>query len=341
MRIIVDAMGGDNAPDAIVKGAVDAHEEFGMDLVLVGRGEEILESLKRQGIDTLPQGMEIAHASDVVDMEDVPVTVLKTHADSSLVVGLTMLAQGQGDAFVSAGSTGALLTGATLLVRRIKGIRRAALAPCIPTKTGRAVLIDCGANAECTAEYLLQFALMGAAYARSLGVKDPKVALINNGTEPTKGGALQKQAYALLEAAGREGQFNFAGNLEARDVFSGQADVLVTDGFTGNVLLKSMEGTASFMSGMLKQMFLKNLLTKLAALACKSGINDMKKMMDYRETGGTLFLGISRPVVKAHGSSDARAIRSAIAQAYTAAQSSLIEDITNSAAAYKAAQATD
>ena len=341
MRIIVDAMGGDNAPDAIVKGAVDAHEEFGMDLVLVGRGEEILESLKRQGVDTLPQGMEIAHASDVVEMEDVPVTVLKTHSDSSLVVGLTMLAQGQGDAFVSAGSTGALLTGATLMVRRIKGIRRAALAPCIPTKTGRAVLIDCGANAECTPEYLLQFALMGEVYARSLGIQDPKVALINNGTEPTKGGSLQKETYALLDQAGKAGQLHFVGNMEARDVFSGDADVLVADGFTGNVLLKSMEGTASFMSSLIKQVFLKNLLTKVAALFCKSGLSSMKKMMDYRETGGTLFLGISKPVVKAHGSSDARAIRSAIAQAYTAAQSTLIEDITKSAAAYKAAQAAD
>ncbi len=331
MRIIVDAMGGDNAPDAIVKGAVDAHEELGVDIVLVGRGEDILQSLGRQGIDTLPQGVEIAHAAGVVDMEDVPVTVVKTHADSSLVVGLNMLAQGQGDAFVSAGSTGALLTGATLLVRRIKGIRRAALAPGIPTPNGRIILVDCGANAECTAEYLLQFALMGSAYAESLGVKQPKTALLNIGQESTKGGSLQKQAYALLTQADHDGKLHFVGNLEARDVFSGSADVLVADGFSGNVLLKSMEGTALYMTDLLKGVFYKSVLTKLAALFCRSGLREMKKRMDYRETGGTVLLGISKPVVKAHGSSDARAVRGAIRQACLAAQSSLIEDIARSA----------
>lgn len=333
MRIIVDAMGGDNAPDAIVRGAVDAHEEFGLDIVLVGRGEDILQSLRRQGMDTLPQGVEIAHASDVVDMEDVPVTVVKTHADSSLVVGLNMLARGEADAFVSAGSTGAILTAATLLVRRIKGIRRAALAPSIPTKSGRTVLVDCGANAECTAEYLVQFAYMGAAYAKSLGVKEPRVALLNIGTEPTKGGSLQKETFGLLTAASEAGDLNFIGNLEAREVFDGRADVVVADGFSGNVLLKSMEGTALFLTSRLKGIFKKNLLTKLAALACKSGLKDLKKLMDYRETGGTIFLGISKPVIKAHGSSDARAVRSAIRQAYLAADSTLIDDITRSAGA--------
>ena len=327
MRIIVDAMGGDNAPDAVVRGALDAREEFGTDIVLVGRGEEILASLKRQGLDTLPPGVEIAHATDVVEMEDVPVTVVKTHADSSLVVGLRMLADGLGDAYVSAGSTGAVLTGATLLVRRIKGVRRAALAPLIPTKKGKAILLDCGANAECTTEYLFQFALMGQAYARSLGITDPRIALLNNGSESTKGDTLRKETYARLTAAKEAGLLNFVGNLEARDVFSGDADVIVADGFSGNVLLKSMEGTASFMSGMLRSMFTKSLFTKLAALICKSGISDMKKMMDYRETGGTVFLGISKPVIKAHGSSDARAIRSAILQAMTAARSSLTADI--------------
>ncbi len=323
MRILIDAMGGDNAPNAIVQGAVDAAKEFDVKIVLVGRGEAILKSLSELGMENLPKGVEIANAEDVVDMHDDPANVVRTRKDSSMVVGLRMLAEGEGDAFISAGSTGALLSAATLVVKRVKGIRRAAFCPEIPTDN-RALLVDCGANSECTPEFLLQFAYLGTVYAEQVqGKTNPTVGLLNIGAEETKGTALQKEVYGLLKKAHGQGLINFVGNVEARDVPLGAVDVVVTDGFSGNILLKSIEGTASFMAKMLKSMFKKNLLTKLAALACKSGIDSFKKRMDYREVGGTMLLGITKPVVKAHGSSDARAIRSAVRQAMEAAKSDL------------------
>ena len=317
MRILVDAMGGDNAPDQIALGAIQAAKDFGCEAVLVGRGEAILQALKDQGIETLPKGVEIANADDVVDMHDDPATVVKKKKDSSMVVGLTMLKEGGGDAFVSAGSTGALLSAATLIVRRVKGIRRAAMGPQIPTRTGReCVLIDCGATADCTPEFLLQFAFMGSYYAEKvLGIENPRVALLNIGAEDSKGGELQKAVYPLLKQAGEAGKINFTGNIEARDVPLGGADVVVSDGFSGNILLKGIEGTALFMASMMKDMFKKNLLTKLAALLCMDGVKAFKKKMDYRETGGTALIGLNKPVIKAHGSSDALAIRNAIRQA--------------------------
>ena len=329
MRILVDAMGGDNAPDQIALGAIQAAKDFGCEVVLVGRGEAVLRALKDQGIETLPKGVEIANADDVVDMHDDPATVVKKKKDSSMVVGLNMLKEGGGDAFVSAGSTGALLSAATLTVRRVKGIRRAAMGPVIPTKTGGAVLIDCGATAECTPEFLLQFAFMGSYYAkRMLGLENPRVALLNIGAEDTKGTQLQKDAYSLLQKAGESGKLNFIGNVEARGVPLGEADVVVSDGFSGNILLKGIEGTALFMSGMLKDMFKKNVFTKLAAALCMSGIKQFKSKLDYRQTGGTVLIGLTRPVVKAHGSSDAVAIRSAIRQAAQAVESGFTADIT-------------
>lgn len=322
MRILVDAMGGDNAPDQIALGAIQAAKDFGCEAVLVGRGEAILQALKDQGIETLPKGVEIANADDVVDMHDDPATVVKKKKDSSMVVGLTMLKEGGGDAFVSAGSTGALLSAATLIVRRVKGIRRAAMGPQIPTKTGReCVLIDCGATADCTPEFLLQFAFMGSYYAEKvLGIENPRVALLNIGAEDSKGGELQKAVYPLLKQAGEAGKINFTGNIEARDVPLGGADVVVSDGFSGNILLKGIEGTALFMASMMKDMFKKNLLTKLAALLCMDGVKAFKKKMDYRETGGTALIGLNKPVIKAHGSSDALAIRNAIRQAIGAVE---------------------
>lgn len=325
MRILIDAMGGDHAPDAIVQGAIDAAREFGVQIVLVGRGEAVLKSLTNLGLDNLPEGVEVANADDVVDMHDDPATVVRTRKDSSMVVGLRMLANGEGDAFISAGSTGALLSAATLVVKRVKGIRRAAFCPEIPTDN-KTLLIDCGANAECTPEFLLQFAFLGTLYAKQVHHKiQPKVGLLNIGTEDTKGAELQKQTYVLLERAKEQGLLNFIGNVEARDVFTSGVDVLVADGFSGNILLKSIEGTASFMAGMMKGMFKKSLLTKIAALLCKDGIGEFKKRMDYREVGGTMLLGISKPVVKAHGSSDARAIRSAVKQAIEAVNGNMTE----------------
>ena len=329
MKIILDAMGGDLAPEAAVLGAIAAAKDFGAQITLVGRGEEILTVMKKHGIQDLPDGMEIAHADDVVDMHDDPATVIHKRKNSSMVVGLKMLADGQGDAFVSAGSTGALLTGATLLVKRVKGIRRAAMGPAIPNKAGgKTVILDCGANAECTPEFLLQFGLVGSLYAkRYLGVDDPKIGLLNIGTEDSKGTDLQKQAHALLQSAADQGLINFVGNVEARDVPLGAVDVVVCDGFSGNVLLKSIEGTAMFMGSQLKKMFNKNIFTRIGYVFSKSGVNDIKKLLDYREIGGTPFLGIRKAVIKAHGSSDEIAFRNAIGQAMDAANSNIAQEL--------------
>ena len=341
MKIILDAMGGDNAPQAPVLGAIEAVKRYNADIILVGRGQEILEVLKKNGLDTLPEGVEIAHADDVVDMHDDPASVIHKRKNSSMIIGLKMLADGKGDAFVSAGSTGALLTGATLLVKRVRGIRRAAMAPAMPTKAGTKVLIcDCGANAECTPEFLLQFGLVASAYSKfTLGVENPRVGLLNIGSEDSKGTQLQKDAYALLKDASDRGLLNFTGNVEAREVPLGAVDVVVCDGFSGNILIKSIEGTAMFMGSMLKRMFKKNLGSKLGYLLCKSGVQDMMKLLDYREIGGTQFLGIKKPVIKAHGSSDALAFRNAVKQAMTAAEGDFTAQLEKNLAALKGSEA--
>ena len=341
MKIILDAMGGDNAPQAPVLGAIEAVKRYNADIILVGRGQEILEVLKKNGLDTLPEGVEIAHADDVVDMHDDPASVIHKRKNSSMIIGLKMLADGKGDAFVSAGSTGALLTGATLLVKRVRGIRRAAMAPAMPTKAGTKVIIcDCGANAECTPEFLLQFGLVASAYSKfTLGVENPRVGLLNIGSEDSKGTQLQKDAYALLKDASARGLLNFTGNVEARDVPLGAVDVVVCDGFSGNILIKSIEGTARFMGSMLKRMFKKNLGSKLGYLLCKSGVQDMMKLLDYREIGGTQFLGNKKPVIKAHGSSDALAFRNAVKQAMTAAEGDFTAQLEKNLAALKGSEA--
>ena len=328
MKIIVDAMGGDNAPEAIVRGALEANRDHGVDIILVGRAAEVLRAVESCGEKNLPAGVEIRDASEVVEISDDPATAFKMKKDSSLTVGLNLLKNGEGDAFVSAGSTGALLAGATLLVKRIRGIRRAAMGPVIPTAGGRAVLCDCGANAECTAEYLLQFAYLGSYYAKKvLGVENPRVALLNIGAEEEKGDDLRREAYALLKEAGDAGRINFTGNIEADAAMLGGADVIVADGYSGNIMLKSVEGTAKFLLRELKGMFLSGAKTKLAAALVKGDMAKLKKLLDPNEVGGTPFLGISRPVVKAHGSSDARAVRNAILRAGEYAESGFIEDV--------------
>ena len=329
MKIILDAMGGDNAPLAPVMGAIAAAKDFGAQITLVGKGNEILEVLRSQGIADLPEGVEIAHADEVVDMHDDPANVIRKKKNSSMVIGLKMLSEDQGDAFISAGSTGALLSGATLLVKRVKGIRRAAMGPAMPNKAGgKTVILDCGANAECTAEFLLQFGLVGSLYAKkNFGVANPKVGLLNIGTEDTKGTQLQKDAYALLTEASQKGLVNFVGNVEARDVPLGAVDVVVCDGFAGNVLLKSIEGTAMFMGSLISKMFKKSLLSKLAAALVMKDIKAFKKLLDYREIGGTQFLGIKKPVIKAHGSSDVLAFRNAVKQAMDAAKTDISKDL--------------
>ena len=328
MKIIVDAMGGDNAPQAIVQGALDAHRAHGVDIILVGRAEEVLRAVEACGEKSLPAGVEIKDAKEVVEIADDPAMAFKLKPDSSLTVGLNLLKSGAGDAFVSAGSTGALLSGATLVVKRIRGIRRAALAPVIPTAGGQAVLIDCGANAECTVEYLLQFAYLGSFYAsRVLGIEKPRVGLLNIGAEPSKGDTLRQEAWKALTAAGEAGRLNFIGNIEAKDAVKGGCDVIVSDGFSGNVMLKTIEGVASFLGKEIKKMFLQSLKTKVAALLVKDGLKSFKEQMDPDKIGGTAFLGISRPVIKAHGSSGAAALENAVYQAASVAASGVIADI--------------
>ena len=279
----------------------------------------------------LPAGgyvAQIKDAKEVVEIADDPAMAFKQKPDSSLTVGLNLLKDGAGDAFVSAGSTGALLSGATLVVKRIRGIRRAAMGPQIPTAGGRAVLCDCGANAECTPEYLLQFAYLGSYYAqRVMGIEKPRVGLLNIGAEEEKGDTLRHETYALLKEAGEAGRIHFIGNVEANEAMMGTADVIVTDGFTGNVMLKTMEGVGKFLLKSLKEMFLSSTKTKLAAGLVKGDLGQMKKLLDPSEVGGTPFLGIQKPVIKAHGGSNARAIENAVLRAKEYAESGFIADI--------------
>lgn len=329
MKIIVDAMGGDNAPFEIVKGCVEAVNELGVDIILTGKVEEILKCIEKMGLSELPRGIEIANATEVVEMDDDPAMICRRKSDSSMTVALNMLKAGQGDAVVSAGSTGALLSGATLIVKRIKGIRRAALAPILPAGDNRVMIIDCGANVECTSEYLTQFAIMGSSYFEyAMKIKSPRVGLLNNGTERTKGTSLQTETYEKLEALANDGKLNFIGNVEAKEVMKGACDVVVCDGYSGNILLKSIEGTVSFVMSQMKQVMYKNVLTKIAALLMKKELYSLKDRLSVEKVGGTILLGISKPVIKAHGSSNAEAVKFAIAQAKAATESDMIEAVS-------------
>ncbi len=325
MRIIIDAMGGDNAPEAPIRGALRAVEELGVDVTLVGRREDIEKELSAAGA----QGkVEIVDARQVITMEDDPSTATRHKKDSSMTVALTLLRDGAGDAVVSAGSTGALLTGATLIVKRIRGIRRAALAPVLPNGGRGVLLIDCGANVDCTAEYLLQFAFMGSFYAqRVMGCTTPRVGLLNNGTEETKGGDLQAEAFARLREASELGRIHFIGNVEASSVLSGDVDVVVTDGFSGNILLKGFEGAAKFMIDNLKTVLTTGIKNKVAALLVKNDLKAFKALLDPNRIGGTALMGITKPVIKAHGSSNADAILSAVRQAVSCSDSGITAEI--------------
>ena len=331
MKILIDAMGGDNAPLEIVKGAVQGGKRFGVEIGLLGDENAIRQALRACGAEE--SGVEIIPTTETVEMCDDPSTVFRRKKDTSMGVGLTKVRDGEGDAFISAGSTGALLTGATLITKRIRGIRRAAMAPIIPTTTGKAVLMDCGANAECTPEYLLQFAYLGNFYAkRVLGMDNPRVALLNIGAEDSKGTDLQRETLPLLQKAGAEGHFNFIGNIEAKEAIKGGCDVIITDGFSGNIMLKTMEGTGSFAGSAIKSIFKKNIFTKLAALVVLSGLNGFKAQLDPNKVGGTAFIGVSKPVIKAHGSSNAEAIENAVGQAVEFAKSGTIEAIMENVA---------
>ena len=330
MKIILDAMGGDNAPLAFLEGGFRAAQELGVEVILVGRVEELLKLMKDKGIETLPSGVELMDAEQVVDMHDDPATVVRAKKESSMVKGLKLLADGGGDAFVSAGSTGGLLSAATLVVKRVRGIRRAAFGPTIPTKTGNLILIDSGANVECTPEFLLQFGCMGSFAAKlNLGIANPRVALLNNGAEDSKGDPLHKEAYKLLKEAGDKGVIHFVGNIEGREAMLGDCDVLVADGFSGNVFLKGAEGTAMFLGSLIKRALLKNWKTKLGALLMKKELKQTMALMDYRRVGGTMLLGICKPVIKAHGSADTEAVVGAIRQAVEAVNAGVCQAIAD------------
>ncbi len=307
MKIIVDAYGGDNAPLAVLKGAAAAVAAYGHTVVLTGNEAELRRLMAENGIPS--DGIELVDAPDVIQMEDHPKSILREHKDCSMATGLRMLAEGQGDAFVSAGSTGALLMGGTFIVKRIKGVSRPALAPVVPTQGEPLLLLDSGANADCRPEMLLQFAKMGSIYAsHAFGKTVPRVGLLNIGTEDTKGGELQQAAFALL----RESGLNFVGNIEARDVPAGVVDVLVADGFSGNVLLKTMEGTSDMLLKSIKAAFTSSLRAKLGALLVLPAVKGLKKKMSTSEYGGAVLLGVQKPVIKAHGNADEKAIASAI-----------------------------
>lgn len=323
MKIIVDAMGGDNAPLEIIKGSMLAVDEYGIDeLVLLGDEAVINNCVKDNGIAL--KNTRIVNCTQVIDNCDDAKAVLRGKPDSSMAVGFKLLNDGEGDAFVSAGNTGAITVGATLITKRIKGVKRPAIASVMPSAAKPFVLMDCGANAECKSEYLCQFGLLGSIYMQNIfGVQNPTVALANNGTEETKGTPVVKEAYQMMKNA----PYNFIGNIEGRQIPFGDADVVVADGFTGNLILKTYEGVAKVLMQGIKDAFYKNTLSKISYLGVRSGINDMKAQFDYKEYGGAVMLGVKKPVIKAHGSADARCFKNAIKQAVMFLKTDLINKI--------------
>lgn len=336
MRIIVDGFGGDNAPLEVLKGCVQATEGLGVEITVVGDEDKLRKCAEENGIDI--SGLTLRHAGSVIDVCCEPTKILKEYSDSSMAVGLKMLADGEGDAFLSAGSTGALVAGTTFIVKRLKGIKRVALATLLPTLKGNTLLLDCGANADCRPEMLAQFGIMGSAYmSRFMDIKKPRVALANIGAEPTKGRELELESYKLLDTA----PINFIGNVEGRDIPLGEADVVVTDGFTGNLILKSIEGMGKFFSSNLKDMLTSGIGGKLGALLLMKKIGEFKKKTDYTEHGGAPLLGAQKPVIKAHGSSNAKAFFNAIRQAKICVESNLVSGIAEGVDALKSSSAEE
>lgn len=334
MNIIVDAFGGDNAPLEVIKGAADAVARLDVDVTLTGNESIIKKTAEENGISL--DRISIIHTESVIDIHEEPTEVIKGKSDCSMAVGLKALAEGKGDAFVSAGSTGALVVGSTFIAKRLKGIKRAALAPILPTAKGHVILMDGGANVDCRPEMLLQFGIMGSCYMeRVMGLKSPKVGLLNVGAEDTKGREMDIEAYKLLKDA----PLDFYGNLEARELPFGVCQVAVSDGFTGNIALKLYEGMGSFFAGELKGMLTSGLSGKLAALMIMPKVKAFKKKLDYTEVGGAVLMGISKPVIKAHGSSNAKAFYNAIRQAKNCVDGKVIDAISQSLEAVKTAAA--
>lgn len=323
MKIAVDAFGGDNAPDEVIKGAADAVKEYGVEVVLTGDEAKIKERMKALGVKS--DSISVVNANGVIEIEDNPMDIRKAKADCSMGVAFQLVKNGEADAFVSAGSTAALVVGGTTIIGRIKGVKRPSLAPVMPSINGYYMLLDGGANVECRPEMLQQFAVLGSVYMdKIMNVQSPRVALLNVGTEDEKGRELEQETNALLKNT----PVNYIGNTEAREVPLGACDVIVTDGFTGNVFLKTVEGMGRFMKMSLKSIFYRNFKTKIGAALTMKGIKAVSKQMDYKEVGGSPLLGTAKPVIKAHGSSDAKAFKNAIRQAKEFIENNAISEMT-------------
>ena len=330
MVILVDAMGGDNAPDAVIKGAVKAVKEIDSQIMLIGNKDIINSKVKefygKERIEDISSKFSIYNSTEIITMEDKPTDAIKHKKDSSMVVGFKLLKEGKGDVFISAGNSGALLTGATLLIGRIKGIDRPAMAPMLPAYKKRLMLIDAGANTNCKPINLVQFAQMATIYLKNtFGIEKPAIGLLNIGTEPTKGNELIRESYQILSEHAEKLGVNFVGNVEGRDAFSGKIDAIVCDGFTGNVFLKTVEGLGKFVKRSLTESLKKSILSTIAAIPAMPGIKRFSKTMDYKEYGGALFLGVKKPVVKAHGSSDEKLFHYTIKQAEEFAKNKAVD----------------
>ena len=322
IKVAMDAFGGDNAPDEVILGAEKAVKAYGVEVILCGEESKVRERMKALGVSE--EGITVKDADGVIRIEDNPTDIRKSKLNSSMGVAFQLVKNGEADAFISGGSTAALVVGGTTLIGRIKGIKRPSLAPIIPSVNQSYILLDGGANVDCRPEMLRQFAVMGSVYMdKIMNVQSPRVGLLNVGTEEEKGRELELESHKLLS----EAPVNFIGNIEGREAALGGCDVLVTDGFTGNIYLKTVEGMGKFMKLSLKQLFFKNIGTKIGAAFTMKGIKQLSKKMDYRETGGSPLLGTAKPVIKAHGSSDATAFMNAVRQAKEFIENNVIEEI--------------
>ncbi|MGN0688347.1 MAG: phosphate acyltransferase PlsX [Oscillospiraceae bacterium] len=330
MKIVIDGFGGDNAPDEVLKGAALAVKELGIQVAVTGDVELMKKRMTELGVSDT--GIELVAANGVIEVEDNPRSILKEKADCSMGTAFRMVADGKADAVISAGSTAAIVLGGTMICKRIKGVKRAALVPPMPAKGGvRYCVLDGGANIECRPEMLQQFAILGSLYMKkTMGIENPRVGLLNIGTEEEKGRELEHEALALLR---KTPSINFIGYVEARDVPLGAVDVLITDGFTGNVYLKACEGMGALMKDALKSIFFANTVTKIGALCVKKQLKSFMEQMDYKTIGGSPLLGTAKPVFKAHGSSDAAAFLGAFKQAKKFVENNAIEEMTAAIAA--------
>lgn len=325
MKIIVDAFGGDNAPLEIIKGCAQAVDELGAEIILTGKESVIKETAQSNGISL--ENIEIVDCDEIITMEDKADSVIKTKKNSSMAVGLSLLNEGRGDAFISAGNSGALCVGATLAVKRIKGIKRPAFAPVLPSENGFFMLLDGGANVDCRPEMLHQFAVMGSVYMEKvMGVKNPRIGLANVGVEAHKGTELYQETYGIL----KDSALNFIGNVEGRDIPKGICDVVVCDGFTGNLILKTYEGVAITLMKKIKHMFADSVKGKLAAGLVMKDIKDLKTRFNYNAYGGAPILGASKPVFKAHGDSKAVTLKNAVRLSIDYVKANAIEEISSS-----------